>query len=96
MEFSREDRNVARFAAESNARDLARRGTERRVGAQLDNGRGAGYACGAMKLPIGIQTFRKIREKGHVDKTAYARRLAEGGGHYFLSRPRRRACSWTR
>ena len=43
------------------------------------------------KLPIGIQTFRKIREEGHyyVDKTAYAWRLAEGGGHYFLSRPRR-------
>ena len=53
----------------------------------------AGYACGAMKrkLPIGIQTFREIREEGHyyVDKTMYARRLAEGGKHYFLSRPRR-------
>ena len=43
------------------------------------------------KLPIGIQTFREIREEGHyyVDKTMYARRLAEGGKHYFLSRPRR-------
>ena len=43
------------------------------------------------KLPIGIQTFRKIREEGHyyVDKTAYAARLVDGGGHYFLSRPRR-------
>ena len=43
------------------------------------------------KLPIGIQTFRKVREEGHyyVDKTTYARRLAEEGGHYFLSRPRR-------
>ena len=43
------------------------------------------------KLPIGIQTFRKIREEGHyyVDKTTYARMLAEGGKHYFLSRPRR-------
>ena len=43
------------------------------------------------KLPIGIQTFRKVREEGHyyVDKTMYARRLAEEGGHYFLSRPRR-------
>ena len=42
-------------------------------------------------LPIGIQTFREIREKGHyyVDKTTYARRLAERGKHYFLSRPRR-------
>ena len=43
------------------------------------------------KLPLGIQTFRKIREQGcyYVDKTAYARRLAEEGDHYFLSRPRR-------
>ena len=42
------------------------------------------------KLPIGIQTFRTIREEGcyYVDKTAYARRLVEGGAHYFLSRPR--------
>ena len=43
------------------------------------------------KLPIGIQTFRTIREEGwyYVDKTAYAQRLADGGTHYFLSRPRR-------
>ncbi|MCY4027156.1 MAG: ATP-binding protein [Acidobacteria bacterium] len=43
------------------------------------------------KLPIGIQNFREIREEGYyyVDKTAYARRLVEGGKHYFLSRPRR-------
>ena len=43
------------------------------------------------KLPIGIQTFRKIREDGcyYVDKTALIRQLAEGGQHYFLSRPRR-------
>ncbi len=43
------------------------------------------------KLPIGIQTFREIREEDcyYVDKTAYARRLAERGKHYFLSRPRR-------
>ena len=43
------------------------------------------------KLPIGIQTFRTIREEGwyYVDKTAYAHRLADGGTHYFLSRPRR-------
>ena len=42
-------------------------------------------------LPIGIQTFREIREDGHyyVDKTAYARRLTERDKHYFLSRPRR-------
>ena len=43
------------------------------------------------KLPIGIQTFRKIREEGcyYVDKTAYIRQLVEEGSHYFLSRPRR-------
>ncbi len=43
------------------------------------------------KLPIGIQTFRKIREGGYyyVDKTAFARQLVHEGTHYFLSRPRR-------
>ena len=43
------------------------------------------------KLPIGIQTFRKIREDGcyYVDKTPYLRRLVDEGTHYFLSRPRR-------
>ena len=43
------------------------------------------------KLPIGIQTFRKVggREYYYVDKTPYARRLIDEGAHYFLSRPRR-------
>ena len=43
------------------------------------------------KLPIGIQTFRKIREEGcyYVDKTSFIGRLVEEGTHYFLSRPRR-------
>ncbi|MGB1010022.1 MAG: ATP-binding protein [Thiolinea sp.] len=43
------------------------------------------------KLPIGIQTFREIREENHyyVDKTQLALDLVEGGKHYFLSRPRR-------
>ena len=43
------------------------------------------------KLPIGIQTLRKLREDGcyYVDKTAYVRRLLDEGSHYFLSRPRR-------
>ena len=44
------------------------------------------------RLPVGIQTFRQIREEGYyyVDKTTYARQLAEDAGkHYFLSRPRR-------
>lgn len=43
------------------------------------------------KLPIGIQTFREIREEGYyyVDKTGIARQLVEEGKYYFLSRPRR-------
>jgi len=43
------------------------------------------------RLPIGIQTFRKIREDDcyYVDKTGLALLLIEGGSHYFLSRPRR-------
>lgn len=43
------------------------------------------------KLPIGIQTFRKIREDDYynVDKTALALRLIEEGSHFFLSRRRR-------
>ena len=43
------------------------------------------------KLPIGIQTFREVREDNcyYVDKTAYIRRLLAEGKHYFLSRPRR-------
>ncbi|MDR3090420.1 MAG: AAA family ATPase [Desulfobulbaceae bacterium] len=43
------------------------------------------------KLPIGIQTFQKIREDNfyYVDKTAFALQLIEAGSAYFLSRPRR-------
>jgi hypothetical protein len=43
------------------------------------------------KLPIGIQTFAKIRQENcyYVDKTPFVARLAEDGGYYFLSRPRR-------
>ena len=45
------------------------------------------------KLPIGIQTFAKIREGGgayyYVDKTPHILRLLDEGSHYFLSRPRR-------
>ncbi len=47
--------------------------------------------AGRRRLPIGIQTFREIREDGHyyVDKTPFIERLVGGGKHYFLSRPRR-------
>ena len=43
------------------------------------------------KLPIGIQTFAKIREEDHyyIDKTGFIRRLVDQGSQYFLSRPRR-------
>jgi hypothetical protein len=43
------------------------------------------------KLPIGIQTFREIREDDYyyVDKTGFARQLIDEGKYYFLSRPRR-------
>ena len=43
------------------------------------------------RLPIGIQTFREIREQDcyYVDKTTFIRRLLDEGKHYFLSRPRR-------
>ena len=43
------------------------------------------------KLPIGIQTFSKIRQEDcyYVDKTAYILGLLDEGTHYFLSRPRR-------
>ena len=43
------------------------------------------------KLPIGIQTFREIREDDcyYVDKTPLALKLVTEGKYYFLSRPRR-------
>ena len=51
----------------------------------------SGESAARRKLPIGIQTFREIREDScyYVDKTDYIRQLMEGGKHYFLSRPRR-------
>ena len=43
------------------------------------------------KLPIGIQTFSKIREEDYlyVDKTASIYRLLTSGAYFFFSRPRR-------
>ncbi len=43
------------------------------------------------KLPIGIQTYSKIRQDNYtyVDKTGMAVDLVENGTYYFLSRPRR-------
>ena len=43
------------------------------------------------KLPLGIQSFRKIIEGGYVyaDKTQYVYNLLDDASYYFLSRPRR-------
>ena len=42
-------------------------------------------------LPIGIQSFEKLREDGYlyIDKTELVYKLIKGGSYYFLSRPRR-------
>lgn len=43
------------------------------------------------KLPIGIQSFEKLRTENYVyvDKTELIYKLIESGDYYFLSRPRR-------
>lgn len=43
------------------------------------------------KLPIGIQTFEKLREENYlyVDKTAMIYQVVSTSVPYFLSRPRR-------
>lgn len=43
------------------------------------------------KLPIGISTLSKLLDENHVyvDKTQHVLHLAQTGGYYFLSRPRR-------
>ncbi len=45
----------------------------------------------AIKLPIGIQSFEKLRngEYVYIDKTPFIARMASQGGAFFLSRPRR-------
>ena len=42
-------------------------------------------------LPLGIQSFAKIRENNcyYADKTPFIQQLIQQGGYYFLSRPRR-------
>ena len=44
-----------------------------------------------MLYPVGIQSFKEIREGGYlyVDKTALMYHLVSTGKYYFLSRPRR-------
>ena len=58
---------------------------------QYDRGYCRTKAMAKRRLPIGIQTFSKLRESDcyYVDKTDYALRLVEEGTHFFLSRPRR-------
>lgn len=48
-------------------------------------------ATSRKKLPIGIQTFSKLRNENcyYADKSGIAVDLAERGQYYFLSRPRR-------
>jgi len=43
------------------------------------------------KLPIGIQSFKKLREDKllYIDKTELIYNLVDSGSYYFLSRPRR-------
>ncbi|MCK5155169.1 MAG: AAA family ATPase [Spirochaetales bacterium] len=43
------------------------------------------------KLPLGIQTFKKLREEDYlyIDKTRYIYQMITEGSIYFLSRPRR-------
>ena len=45
----------------------------------------------SMKLPIGIQTFSRIREEGflYIDKTKQIHYVLSNGNYFFLSRPRR-------
>lgn len=44
-----------------------------------------------IRYPIGIQSFRKLREGGYlyVDKTKYIHKLVSSDNYIFLSRPRR-------
>ena len=46
---------------------------------------------GRRKLPIGVQSFEKIRREGYyyVDKTRFVKKLVDTGNYFFLSRPRR-------
>ncbi len=46
---------------------------------------------GRNRLPIGIQSFRRLRETNsyYVDKTPFIRDLVDRGDYWFLSRPRR-------
>ncbi|MGP1445331.1 MAG: AAA family ATPase, partial [Treponema sp.] len=45
----------------------------------------------ARKLPIGIQSFDKLRRDRclYIDKTAFVWQLVQVSSPYFLSRPRR-------
>ncbi len=55
------------------------------------NHRLGGGIVNSRKLPIGIQSFEKLRKRNmlYVDKTEYIYELVHSGIPYFLSRPRR-------
>lgn len=57
----------------------------------MSNGMKFRSGLGIRKYPIGLQSFREIREGGYlyVDKTEIIYQLIEKGKYYFLSRPRR-------
>ena len=43
------------------------------------------------ELPVGIQSFRELRELDllYIDKTEQVKKLVQKGKYYFLARPRR-------
>ncbi len=53
--------------------------------------KGSQEAFQVKKLPIGIQSFKIMREDEYyyVDKTPFIKKLVDEGRYYFLSRPRR-------
>ena len=55
------------------------------------NGRADQTSQKLLKLPVGIQTFERLRTEGYiyVDKTKYLIDIIDRGSVYFLSRPRR-------
>ena len=64
---------------------------DNRCESKYDEGIGTQGVARMKKLPIGIQTFRKIIEGDYVyaDKTRYIYDLINDASYYFLARPRR-------
>ena len=66
-------------------------GEPQRIVCEPQRSRRRVVSSGGGVLPVGMQTFREVRESGgfYVDKTAFAARMIAEGKCYFLSRPRR-------